>query len=225
MLKEKWPYFVLAAFAVLLIVIYRYHSAPQTDEGTWDDVLKGQAAAQNDARSQEEKSGGGKTAAANGNEAQNGTIMVDVKGAVKRPGVYEMKSGDRVIDVLEKAGGLTDKADNKNVNFAKKLTDEMVVYIPAKGEKPVESAAAGALSTGGTDEGAAAAGGEAEKININTASEEELQKLPGIGPAKAASIVAYRQKHGPFRSVDELDKVSGIGEKSLERIKPLAVAQ
>jgi competence protein ComEA len=143
-------------------------------------------------------------------------IMVDVKGQIKQPGVYKANTGERVIDIISRAGGLTDKADQGMVNFAQHVEDEMVIYIPAKGEEGLSSP----TSTRGNP--AASIGSQKEsKININKAVETELQNLPGIGPAKAAAIVEYRNTSGPFKTVDDLKNISGIGDKTFEKLKDL----
>jgi competence protein ComEA len=143
-------------------------------------------------------------------------IMVDVKGQIKQPGVYQANTGERVIDIISRAGGLTDKADQSMVNFAEHVEDEMIIYIPAQGEAgitPPASAGANPTASVGSQTGS--------KININKADETELQNLPGIGPAKAAAIVEYRNSSGPFESVDDLKKISGIGDKTFEKLKDL----
>jgi competence protein ComEA len=143
-------------------------------------------------------------------------IMVDVKGQIKQPGVYQANTGERVIDIISRAGGLTDKADQSMVNFAEHVEDEMIIYIPAQGEEGfTQPASAGANPT--TSVGSQTG----SKININKADETELQNLPGIGPAKAAAIVEYRNSSGPFEAVDDLKKISGIGDKTFEKLKDL----
>ncbi|WP_239421754.1 helix-hairpin-helix domain-containing protein [Bacillus sp. CGMCC 1.16541] len=140
------------------------------------------------------------------------TIIVDVKGAVKVPGVYELEAESRVQDVIMSAGGLLESADSKQINFAMKLQDEMVVYVPIEGEvtdTPV-------LTTNVVE---SHSNDQSKLININTATEQELQTLNGIGPSKAASIVSYREENGLFKSIEELTNVSGIGEKSFEQLK------
>ncbi|MEH7082079.1 helix-hairpin-helix domain-containing protein [Neobacillus drentensis] len=143
-------------------------------------------------------------------------IMVDVKGQIKQPGVYQANTGERVIDVISRAGGLTDKADQGMVNFAEHVKDEMIIYIPAKGEagisSPITSSGNPSLSVGSQKEA---------KININKADETELQNLPGIGPAKAAAIIEYRNTSGPFKAVEDLKSISGIGDKTFEKLKDL----
>lgn len=136
------------------------------------------------------------------------TIVIDIKGAVKKPGVYTMKEGERVVDAIEKAGGLLKEADQNQLNLASLLKDEMIIYVPKKGEQQEKRLQANGLLQ--EDDG---------KIRINSASVEELQKLKGIGPAKAEAIVSYREENGPFQTVEDLLEVSGIGEKTLETIK------
>lgn len=143
-------------------------------------------------------------------------IMVDVKGQIKQPGVYQATTGERVIDVISRAGGLTDKAEQGMVNFAEHVKDEMIIYIPAKGEEghssPITSPGNPASLVGSQNEA---------KININKADETELQNLPGIGPAKAAAIIEYRNTSGPFKAVEDLKNISGIGDKTFEKLKDL----
>lgn len=144
---------------------------------------------------------------------QKEQIVVDVKGAIKRPGIYNLTTGARLYQAIEMAGGTLANADTRQINGAQLLQDGEAVYIPAIGE-----------SNENTDSGAgdlnSNSSGTNKKMNINKASAEELQNLPGIGPSKAEAIVQYRKEHGPFKSVDELKNVTGIGDKTLEKIKP-----
>lgn len=141
-------------------------------------------------------------------EKKPSIFKVDIKGAVSRPGVYEVMEGERVIDVIERAGGFLENADSLQVNLSQRVHDEMVIYVPAQGETiPV---ATFQPASSGTNNG---------KININTASATELQSLPGIGPQKAEAIIHYREENGPFQKVEDLMKVSGIGEKTFEKLK------
>ncbi|PTX64816.1 competence protein ComEA [Melghirimyces profundicolus] len=133
-------------------------------------------------------------------------IVVDVKGEVKKPGVYRFAPGARAEEAVRKAGGPGKKADMDRVNLAQPLSDGMALYIPAEGE---EAPAAGVSPENGGPAGV--------KINVNTASGEELQELNGVGPSKAEAIIRYREENGPFTSVDQLTEVPGIGEKTLEQ--------
>ncbi|WP_110926933.1 helix-hairpin-helix domain-containing protein [Bacillus massiliglaciei] len=156
-------------------------------------------------------------------EPKNTVMKVDVKGAVKSPGVFIAKPGDRVIDLIDQAGGFTEKSDQKKVNLAQLAEDQMVIYVPAEGEEETETQApegssvteAGA-ETGMT--GTAGASGDG-KINLNTATKEELETLNGVGPSKSSSIIEYRETTGKFQSVEDLKNVSGIGDKTFEKLK------
>ncbi|MEH6989011.1 helix-hairpin-helix domain-containing protein [Cytobacillus firmus] len=139
-------------------------------------------------------------------------MKADIKGAVKKPGVYEAKEGERVIDLLEKAGGLTEKADSTKINFALKITDEMVIYVPEEGEIIEETrAGAGNVEVKGQQ--------DSGKVNLNRADETELQTLPGVGPSKAAAIIEHRDTNGPFKDIEDLKLISGIGDKTFEKLK------
>lgn len=142
-------------------------------------------------------------------------IFVDIKGAVKNPGVYQMKAGDRVKDALEAAGGLTEEADSQKVNLAKRLEDQMVIVVPKVGEE-AEEIPAGETSKEATKEG---------KVNINTATVEELKTLKGVGEKKAEAIIEYRKKNGSFQTKEDLMKVRGIGKKLFESFQERIVTQ
>ncbi len=143
-------------------------------------------------------------------------VYVDVDGAVVSPGVYRLKDGARVSQAIDAAGGLTAEADVTGLNRASKVADGQKIYVPKVGEQQTVAA------DGGADGGAVLASGAndvAGLVNINTASAAELQTLSGIGPSMAQSIIDERSKNGPFASVDDLMRVSGIGEKKLAKIK------
>ncbi|RNA68843.1 helix-hairpin-helix domain-containing protein [Alteribacter keqinensis] len=134
-------------------------------------------------------------------------VYVDVKGAVFKPGVYMLEEGMRVKDALLKAGGVRPEADQNRVNLALMLQDEMVIYVPEEGEE-------GQGDFGGS------ASQESDQVNLNTADLSELESLPGIGPSKAQAIIAHREDHGSFQNIEDLTNVTGIGEKTLENLKP-----
>lgn len=137
-------------------------------------------------------------------------ITVDVKGAVKSPGIYDLPVGSRVNDAVQKAGGLTEQADSKSINLAQKVSDEALVYVPTKGEE-----AASQQTASGTDSSTS----KAKKVNLNKASLEELKQVKGLGGKRAQDIIDHREANGKFKSVDELKKVSGIGAKTIEKLK------
>ena len=137
-------------------------------------------------------------------------ITVDVKGAVKSPGIYDLSVGSRVNDAVQKAGGLTEQADSKSLNLAQKVSDEALVYVPTKGEEVAsQQAGSGAPSSTSKD----------KKVNLNKASLEELKQVKGLGGKRAQDIIDHREANGKFKSVDELKKVSGIGAKTIEKLK------
>ena len=137
-------------------------------------------------------------------------ITVDVKGAVKSPGIYDLPVGSRVNDAVQKAGGLTEQADSKSLNLAQKVSDEALVYVPAKGEE---------VASEKTGSGTASSTSKEKKVNINKASLEELKQVKGLGGKRAQDIIDHREANGKFKSVDELKKVSGIGAKTIEKLK------
>lgn len=150
-------------------------------------------------------------------EAESEFLTVDVKGAVKNPGIYQLKKTSRINDAIQKAGGLTTDADSKSINLAQKLTDEAVVYVATMGENAASvSSNTGQSSTSGTSEVASQKG---NKVNLNTADLSELQTISGIGQKRAQDILDYREANGKFNSVDDLKNVSGVGAKTLEKLK------
>lgn len=142
-------------------------------------------------------------------------IFVDIKGEVKKPGVYQMKAGDRVKDAIDAAGGLTAEADSQKVNLAQRVEDQMVIVVPKVGEE-AEAIPAGVTSKETSKEG---------KVNINTATVEELKTLKGVGEKKAEAIIEYRKKNGSFKTKEDLMKVRGIGKKLFESFEERIVTQ
>lgn len=138
-------------------------------------------------------------------------IVVDVKGAVRHPGVYPMLDDDRLIDAINAAGGYLPNADSRLLNHAKRLTDELLIYVPLEGEE---------LPEGGTDL-LTSSNSQSEDgvVNINTADEDELMTISGIGPAKAGAIIQHRNEQGPFNSPEALMEISGIGQKTFEKLE------
>jgi competence protein ComEA len=141
-------------------------------------------------------------------------VVVHVVGAVGTPGLYRLDEGSRVADALSLAGGATAKANLAGINLAAPLVDGTQIVVPRKGD----AARTGAGSTPG---GAGAQSSPGGPIHLNTATAEELETIPGVGPVTAQRIIDFREQNGPFRSVDELDAVSGIGPKRLEQLREL----
>jgi competence protein ComEA len=144
------------------------------------------------------------------------TALADIKGAVNKPGVYEVTSNDRIVDLVKKAGGFSATADDSKINLAQHVTDQLVVYVPEIGEAWPEEVTPTSLSP-------AASGNQEDdsKININTADQAKLKELAGIGEKKAQEIINYREKHGPYQTIEAITEVSGIGEKTLENIQDM----
>ena len=134
-------------------------------------------------------------------------IFVDVKGAVKHPGVFETTKDKRVKDLIEEAGGLLDDADTSTLNLSQKVKDQMVIYVLKHGEKPKQISDSGTSSSSG------------DVININTANLEQLMKISGVGKTKAEAIISYREKNGDFKKKEDITKVRGIGKATFEKIK------
>jgi competence protein ComEA len=168
-------------------------------------------------------------------EVQETTFKVDIKGEINKPGIYSLKEGSRVIDVIEEAGGLTNQADTSVINLSKKIEDEMVIIIYSKKEvsnfkktKEVEEEVqqkciqkdTNALKNDAciTDKIEKSKSSEPTKININTASLEELMTLTGIGESKAKDIIKYREKQ-KFKTIEEIKEVQGIGDSLFAKIK------
>jgi competence protein ComEA len=165
-----------------------------------------QAAAPSSARASMESSGGAEPAMA-------ATVTVHVVGEVRRPGVYELAGGSRAIDAIEAAGGLLGAADQSAVNLARVVADGEQIAVPRQGQGAPTSGSAGASS-----------GARSGKIDLNTATEAQLDTLPGVGPATASKIVSDRNENGPFRTVDDLLRVPGIGPAKFDALKDLVTA-
>ena len=140
-------------------------------------------------------------------EKHDEKIFVDVKGAVKHPGVFETTKDKRVKDLIEEAGGLLDDADTSTLNLSQKVKDQMVIYVLKHGEKPKQ------ISDGGSSSS------NTDVININTANKEQLMKISGVGKTKAEAIISYREKNGDFKKKEDITKVRGIGKATFEKIK------
>ena len=135
-------------------------------------------------------------------------VVVDVVGAVRRAGLYRLQQGARIADAVARAGGATAKADLALINLAAPLADGEQVVVPKRGAAASSAAPSAGVASSGP-------------VHLSTATLEQLDSLPGIGPVTAQKILDYRQKHGAFTSVDELDAVPGIGPARLEQLKDL----
>ncbi|WP_415239145.1 helix-hairpin-helix domain-containing protein [Staphylococcus croceilyticus] len=150
-------------------------------------------------------------------ESENKTVLVDIKGAVEKPDVYEMKGSDRVNDVLKKAK-LLKEADVTQINLSEKLTDQKMINVPSKNDAN-QSSSSQTTSTNSNVKPSTQNNSTLTKVNLNTATESDLLNVPGIGPTKVKEIIEYKQKNGQFNSVDNLKEIKGIGGKTFEKIK------
>ena len=151
------------------------------------------------------------------------TFIVDIKGEVNTPGIYEVPKGTRVMDVITSAGGLTGNADTSQINLSKKVSDEMVIIVDKQGEVTSSSGSirndaridtSEALVSGGSNEASVSG-----PVSINQGTKEQLMTLPGIGEVKAQAIIDYRNSQGDFQTIEELMEVKGIGEATFNKLK------
>ncbi|HDT8181824.1 TPA: helix-hairpin-helix domain-containing protein [Enterococcus faecalis] len=203
-LPKKWLLLGSGASIVILITLLvgiylMVNKEPQVDTTMWEETsLTTTAEVATDATK----------------ERAETMIYVDIKGAVKVPGIYQLKNQQRIWDALALAGGVSEEADTAQVNYAQKVKDQMIIYVPKKGEAVAQS-----LET--LQESAPDQQNQEEKINLNTATEAELQTISGIGAKKAQEIIRFRDEQEPFKTVKELKNVPGIGEKTVERLKDM----
>jgi len=216
LMRKQWRLAALAGGVIIILgggwMINRV-SAPQTP-------APAVALSSTSQKRSQRTSGSGRS------RSSSGPVYVDIKGAVKRPGLYRVSASMRVADVINMAQGLQVQADEQQVNLAAKVADQQVIYVPAKGEShtstPAQSVPAASTATTAVTSSSASSASSAssnEPINLNQADVATLQHLSGVGQKKAEKIVAYRQQHGDFKSVDELKKVPGFGDKTVAKYK------
>ncbi|HEM5311246.1 TPA: helix-hairpin-helix domain-containing protein [Streptococcus suis] len=211
MLKEyKWQ-IALPAVAGLLIATFLIFSQPaKSDQTGLTDFSQPQQSSSSQEQLEEVSTEASE---------ESSQLVVDVKGAVVKPGLYTLEADARVNDAVEAAGGLTSQADPKSINLAQKLSDEAVVYVASKDENISVVASTTASSAMSQEEKSTSL------VNLNTATEADLQTISGIGAKRAADIIAYRETNGGFKSVDDLNNVSGIGDKTMESIRPYVTVE
>jgi len=217
--KGKWRKRIVIGLLVLVFLEFFVYQLLKKDsvevlENTTIDPVEEEFLDQKEDKSEEEE------------KTELETIWVDIKGEVKKPGAYEMKSGTRVIDAIKKAGGLTKNANTKANNLSKRLVDEMLIIVYSKKEidelevtMEKEEKIKDKCTMDENDSCNTESGTLTKKISINTASLEELMLLPGIKEAKAQSILEYRKTHS-FEQLEDLMKVPGIKENLYAQIKP-----
>ncbi len=141
----------------------------------------------------------------------NQTLIVDIGGEVKNPMIAQLPTGSRIDDAITAAGGTTEKADLSNINRAQVLEDGQKIYIPSTDDSDSQASINGSSSS--------TASSSNQKVNINTATDEQLRTLSGVGPATAEKIINFRTKEGAFKSIEDLKNVDGIGDKTFEKLK------
>lgn len=229
--------FLAAAVLVVGVVLVGSHALRLSEQGGGAAALVGTGAGGAPGADGGTGSGGATSGRTSTLEVQSpapqdatgalGPVLVHVVGAVRRPGVYKLAAGARLQDAVERAGGRSIHADLSGVNLAAKATDGQQVVVPRRGGSSAGTGAPGAGGVGAAGEagGAGAAAGGAvggaavPPVDLNTATLEQLETLDGIGPALAQRILDQRTQHGPFRSVEDLSEVSGIGPKRLEALR------
>ena len=241
---------LLVAVVALVAVVWgvtQFSAAPRAEQIASPSATAESVQAVGAQQSTQSTAQPGASESAQGGASGEATVRVHVAGAVNNPGVYTLPAQGRAVDAIAAASGAAADADLDRVNLAGTLSDGVQIYVPHRGETAAPAqiqpnggtanagqgnAANGAAQNGASQGGAQpqpartlTASGSAQKgstpVNINTATAEELQSLPRIGPAMAQRIIAWREAHGGFRSVDELDAVPGIGPSMLENLRPL----
>ena len=158
-------------------------------------------------------------------DENSGKIIIYITGEIQKEGVYELEENSRVLDAIEIAGGLKENANIEDINLAQILEDESKIYIPNKNDENIKNDNQNNIDniSKNTTETIKKEGTiiKSEKININTASQTELETLPGIGPSTALKIVNYRKEKGKFKNIEDIKNVSGIGESKFSKIKDL----
>ncbi|WKU13606.1 helix-hairpin-helix domain-containing protein [Staphylococcus devriesei] len=227
MFLKKWQLYIIASIIVISIIFYitLHNSVSQRDEYDSNTIkysqnkrMKDEYSADNQPNAIDHKKGtssdDNKT-----DQQDNQTIYVDLKGAVKKPGVYKMNSASRINDLITKAKLLKD-ADISQINLSEKLVDQKMIYIPHKNENNSKSESVfNPTNSGVTKSSNPNQSSTNNKVNLNTSSESELLNVPVIGPTKVKEIISYREKTGTFQNVEDLKKIKGIGEKTFEKIK------
>lgn len=214
---------VIAVLALGAIAAVVWPSSPQVEMSAVRDAAVAGTTPETTETSAKTPGGPGNETNA---QAQAGPLIVSVVGLVVNPGVVEVPAGARVVEAIERAGGLLPEANPASVNLAAPLVDgqQIVVGTEALPAGEIAGGSGGADGSGAdsADSGAAGASEPSGQININTATATQLEELPGIGPATATKIIDFREKNGPFASIDALEEVPGIGPAKVEALRDVA---
>lgn len=203
---------ILMLIFVIIFAIYQIYKTKEEKNNNINELLEINNIEQNKTTETTKK---------NKENQENKKIIIHISGQVNNEGVYELEEGSRIIDAINKAGGVTETADTSQINLAEKIEDGAKIYVPKKGEESVETNSQEGKTTKNTKNIAQDKETKSKKININTATEEELDTLPGIGQATAQKIIEYRKENGKFSKIEDIKDVSGIGDSKFEKIKGL----
>lgn len=214
-LSEHEKVLKAAAIVIILIVAVVFFARFGEESDNSIDLEE----TQNRQAQAENADGMEQTTEGNAADAAFGPVYVDIGGCVRKPGVYQVVEGTRLFEVIKEAGGLTAEADVSQINQAETVTDGQKVVIPAIGEENTSGGSSPGGTSGTADTGNSGAVTADGKVNINKADSTQLQELPGVGPATAEKILDYRQTYGAFKTPEDIKNVSGIGDKTYEKMK------
>lgn len=221
--------FVVVLISVLIIGIYNSNTAvkavPNSDAVPNQKDTPGQGNNKQESATieKENQEANQKTLRREEKESLTPKIIVYVSGAVVRPGVVEINTKSRINDAIQAAGGPAENADLARINLAQIVNDGEQIHVPntSDSQAGILDGASAPLGVGGAEQNTSGTGGTSQaKINLNSATLEQLDSIPGIGPVTAREILAWREKNGGFKSIDDLLQISGIGEKTLEKMRP-----
>lgn len=206
--KKKYQLILGVLFFLLAGILYLGQNGGQKKDG----ITTGHFADSADGQQKKEQTDRKSAQTSVDEKTDRSTVYVHICGAVKKPGVYTFQEEPHIVDVVKQAGGFTKKADQTSVNLAERVTDGTQLVISAKGKHKGTKAEPNSRSESSDS-------GKSDKVNINTASEQELMTLSGIGESKASEIVSYRKTNGAFHQIEEIMNISGIKEGVFSKIK------
>ncbi|MBS7576470.1 MULTISPECIES: helix-hairpin-helix domain-containing protein [unclassified Enterococcus] len=202
-LKKYWQYFTAGIVILSIVFVWLFSQSNKQSDFNSVDLTEIKSTQASSDKSDVEN--------VQSEKIETIQIYIDIKGAVAKPGIYQVSNSSRVADVVKLAGGMLENAEMKGVNLAQKLTDEMIIYVPFIGEA-MENLVSPQIDSNLADT-------DNKKINLNTATEAELQTISGIGEKKSKDIINYRDANGSFQAIDDLKNISGIGAATIEKIK------
>lgn len=214
-IKEIWEekkIYVIAAIGVLGVIGFYFHSQGEKVDNS--EVLNSQVQSGKTSENTNQSS----ESTSFQQSVKSNKVTVDISGAVKHGGVYTLKNGARLNDLIEAAGGLEKRAQIKAINRAQLLKDQDQIYVPYEREKvdlPNTQ-----MNSSSSQDAASSSSQSGEQVHLNSATVADLQKLNGIGEKRAEQIIQFRDQNGGFKQIEDLTKVSGIGEKTFEKLKP-----